>query len=133
MKKHNATRRLLALLVFAALGLCMGLPAFSQGEEDNVLNVEPYKPLSRPVAAFDHEQHQGFVEDCASCHHGKTADGKQDREDYDPNESCDSCHKPAGQDEKSTTPLMRAYHQQCISCHKQENKGPTHCAGCHQK
>ena len=136
MKKHNAIRRLLALLVFAALGFGLGLPqALSTGsasaEYDGVLNIEPYKDkLGRAVAVFDHDGHQERVEDCASCHHGKTGDGKKTTDDYDPSESCDSCHNIDGG--KGVTPLKRAYHQQCIGCHTDLNKGPTHCAGCHQ-
>lgn len=132
MKKHPAAARLLALVLFAAVGLCLGLPAYSQDSAETVLNIEPYKPLSRPVARFDHDAHQDILEDCASCHHGKNAEGKRDPDDYDPSESCDSCHKPAGKAEKGTTPLKRAYHKQCISCHVAENTGPTYCAGCHQ-
>ena len=135
MKKQNAIRRLLSLLLFAALGFGLGLPqalsALSPADYEGTLNIEPYKAqLTRPISAFDHEAHMELVSDCADCHHGKTEDGKQDKEDYDPSESCDSCHTPAGG--KGVTPLKRAYHQNCISCHKDVNKGPTHCAGCHK-
>lgn len=136
MKKHNATWRLLALLVFAALGLCVGLPsAFSQDDEDQFIKLEVLQPLSRPAALFAHDEHneKAGLDDCAACHHGKDDQGKKDPDAYDVSEPCAECHKPAGEAAKGTTPLMRAYHQQCISCHKQENKGPTHCAGCHQK
>lgn len=132
MIQHNATRRLLALLLFAALGFGLVLPqALSADDYDGALNIEPYKDrLSRPVAVFDHEGHQEIIDDCAACHHGKTADGKQDKEEYDPSESCDTCHAVDGK--SGGTPLKRAYHQQCIGCHKSLNQGPTHCAGCHQ-
>ena len=30
------------------------------------------------------------------------------------------------------TPLMRAYHKNCIECHKAQNKGPTTCGACHK-
>lgn len=131
MKKHNA---LLALLVFAALGFCLGLPqqALSQEEYDGVLKIESFKgKLSRPVAVFDHDLHMERAEDCSSCHHGKTEDGKQDFEDYEPSESCATCHSLDGKD--GSTPLKRAYHQLCIGCHTNSSPAPTTCAGCHQK
>ncbi|WP_302983570.1 cytochrome c3 family protein, partial [Bilophila wadsworthia] len=43
---------------------------------------------------------------------------------------CSECHKanmPSGR-----TPLMRAYHKNCIECHTAQNKGPTTCGACHK-
>lgn len=133
MKKHTAIRRLLALLLFAVLGLCLGglSQAVSPAEYDGILNIEPYKnKIERPIAAFSHEAHWDLADDCTACHHGKTADGKKTIEEYDPEASCDSCHSVDGG--KGVTPLKRAYHQQCIGCHTTVAKGPVHCAGCHQ-
>ncbi|MBA4358368.1 MAG: acidic cytochrome c3, partial [Desulfovibrio sp.] len=39
------------------------------------------------------------------------------------------CHKvkPAGK----ATGLQRAYHKQCIDCHRTKGKGPLACGQCH--
>lgn len=86
---------------------------------------------TRPAAVFMHDTHneKAGLDDCAECHHGKDAQGRRDREDVSAGTPCSECHAmDAGGKE---TPLRRAYHQQCIGCHKGRNAGPTHCGGCH--
>ena len=135
MKKLNSTacKVLVCAALVAAGGLCLALPpAFSSQEDMTHVRSDALGPLTRPMAVFAHDQHneKAGIDDCAACHHGKDAQGRQDKEDISAGIPCADCHAGA---EKQVTPLMRAYHQQCIGCHTQMAKGPTHCAGCHVK
>lgn len=116
----------------AALCLALGLPAAMSQEDMKEIKAEAFAPHTRDAAVFVHDAHneKAKIDDCAACHHGKTEDGKQDKEDMSAGTPCVECHAVKA---ASGTPLMRAYHQQCISCHTQQRTGPTHCAGCHQK
>jgi hypothetical protein len=117
----------LAAVLFAAL---CAPPAASPQEDMRVVAPDALLPRSRPPAAFAHDDHneKAKLEDCVVCHHGKDKLGNLDPEDMTAGTPCVECHA-AG--ETTGTPLKRAYHQQCIACHKAEDKGPTHCAGCH--
>jgi hypothetical protein len=46
--------------------------------------------------------------------------------------ACDSCHGP-GQATAFKFPSAHDAHAACQSCHEQEKRGPTECAGCHVK
>lgn len=128
---NKRVNKILALAAALALAVFIGLPhAFSQ-EDMRILAPEQLKPQSRPPAVFVHDQHneKANIDDCAVCHHGKDKNGKQDREDMSAGTPCAECHAAEA---SSGTPLKRAYHQQCINCHKAENRGPTYCGGCHK-
>ena len=119
--------RLCALLT--ALILALAYPSGVSARDGAVLAPEALKPLTRPPAAFDHDPHneQAGLEDCLICHHGGE-NGVQDPEDNTAGIPCAECH-PVKTD--SGTPLMRAYHRQCLDCHEKEKKGPLTCGGCH--
>ncbi|MDL2216462.1 cytochrome c family protein [Desulfovibrio sp. OttesenSCG-928-M14] len=121
--------RCLCLAFVLVLGA--GFAAFAQDDMTHIKSPA-FAEHTRPAAVFVHDAHneKAGIEDCAACHHGKNAEGKQDKEDMSAGTPCADCH--AVNAEKGT-PLMRAYHQQCISCHEKQAKGPTHCAGCHVK
>ena len=72
------------------------------------LKSEEFKTHRRPAVTFDHDNHneRAKIEDCIVCHHGGENGGR--------------------------TPLMRAYHKNCIECHTAQNKGPTTCGACHK-
>lgn len=130
MKRHFAPLKI--ALCLAALALCLGASLAMAQEDMTHVKAEAFAAHSRPLAVFAHDAHneKAGLEDCAACHHGKDAAGKQDKEDMSAGTPCADCHAPVA---AKDTPLMRAYHQQCISCHVEQSKGPTHCAGCHQK
>lgn len=93
------------------------------------LEPEVLRPLERPGAVFDHDQHntKAKITECARCHH----DGKNGK--IIPGQSsegipCSDCHAVEA---RKTTSLVNAYHQQCIRCHKTSGRGPTNCGGCH--
>ena len=71
---------------------------------------------------FGHKPHEDRIE-CMKCHH-EMEDPKGEAQ------SCRDCHNPQATD---TFGAKKAFHLQCLGCHKEEAKGPTKCAGCHKK
>ncbi len=135
MKKtvYILSAMLLALTLLS--GICW---AADKGPEEIVLKstVDPAKK-AKP-AFFPHALHQEKF-DCATCHHGKDADGKQVAyTEGQKIEKCDACHNTkAGMTEKLDT-FKEAAHARCKVCHKKLKKegkdaGPTKCNGCHKK
>jgi len=106
--------------------------AFSQDDMTEV-PTSPFVTLERPVVAFQHDAHneKAELEDCVVCHHGKTDDGLMDMENSSEGETCESCHPVTPTN--GETPLMRAYHRQCATCHADSLKGPVVCGECHRK
>lgn len=106
-------------------------PAMSQDDMKEIL-APAFEKHTRPAAVFVHDGHneKAKLDDCAVCHHGKDADGRLTVEETSEGEPCADCH---ALNARPGTPLMRAYHRQCIGCHQSSSGGPTHCAGCHQR
>lgn len=65
---------------------------------------------------FSHKLHTELAS-CQECHHTGLDSPK-----------CSSCHTK----EAEVNP-MKAYHKNCIDCHKEKAAGPTACADCHKK
>ncbi len=118
--------------VVAVLVLYMAPVAFSQDDMTEV-PVDAFGKLERPQVAFNHDAHneKAELEDCVVCHHSKTEDGKRDMENSSEGETCESCHAVERTD--GGTPLMRAYHRQCVTCHEDSLAGPVVCGECHKK
>lgn len=83
---------------------------------------------------FSHGKHAStLVKTCETCHHTEKGLTK----DTDKNvQKCSSCHLDA----KAGVPSMREaslqknpFHTLCISCHREQKKGPTTCTTCHVK
>lgn len=116
------------LPVFAVAGMAAVLMAV-QIPENITLDKAQAK---QPPVAFPHKIHAEKYA-CDNCHHtqkGLTAEAEKV-------ETCISCHLDP---EKAEIPSARQmsltknpFHILCISCHKQEAKGPTKCAACHKK
>ena len=130
---HKITTRILApcAAVIAVVLIFMAPTAFSQ---DDMVEVptSAFDNLERPAVKFEHDNHNELagLDDCVACHHGKTDAGLMDMENSSEGESCDSCHSV--NPENGETPLMRAYHRQCITCHTDALKGPVVCGECHR-
>lgn len=95
------------------------------------LKSDEFKTHRRPGVVFNHDAHneRAGIDDCIVCHHGGE-NGVIDPELSSEDQACSECHKdrmPKGQ-----TPLMRAFHKRCITCHRGLNKGPATCGGCHK-
>ena len=101
--------------------------------------TESYALLSSPIirktedhygpVRFMHSKHATVVKDCALCHHYRPVD-----ETASETVRCSACHQePFKKDHPERLGLKAAYHQQCMGCHKESDKGPIDCAGCHSK
>ncbi|BCS89712.1 acidic tetraheme cytochrome c3 TmcA [Pseudodesulfovibrio sediminis] len=120
------------LTIIALVVIYMAPTAFSQDDMTHV-PTDAFTKLERSKVAFAHDAHneKAEIEDCVVCHHSQNDDGTQNLEDSSEGESCASCHAVERTD--GGTPLMRAYHKQCIDCHKEKAKGPVACGECHAK
>jgi len=133
MQKKQNIQLLASLAVIAALVVVYFVPlAFAQDDMTHV-PVDAFVKLERPQVPFNHDLHneKAELEDCVVCHHSKTDDGKRDMENSSEGETCESCHAVKRTD--GGTPLMRAYHKQCVTCHETAAKGPVACGECHAK
>lgn len=119
------------LMVFALVLTVPVASAMAEGMPEGRMDVPQLAPFKYAPAVFDHDPHNekaGLDENCEACHHG-SEDGKKVLE-YDEELPCADCHTVKKQ--KGVTPLRRAFHLQCITCHEQQNKGPVQCKACHQ-
>ncbi|WP_419784966.1 acidic tetraheme cytochrome c3 TmcA [Pseudodesulfovibrio sp.] len=133
MHKNNIVKLAASMLTILAMVAFYMVPVAMSQEDMTQVPAEGFVTLQRPRVAFAHDAHneKAGIEDCVVCHHGKTDDGKQDLENSSEGDPCSSCHAVKPTD--GTTPLMRAYHRQCIGCHKAKGKGPVACGQCHAK
>jgi hypothetical protein len=145
-----------ALVLGAALALLSGAGFVfaqqqDQGPEHLVITDGTDKTMN--PAYFPHRDHQNLLKDCGICHHGKTADGKQEKYEAGKTQhlKCNTCHNKNADgislDGKVfgvsplalTSPLQRAGHGRCGGCHKnaQSTKEPAvnlmACPTCHTK
>jgi len=80
---------------------------------------------------FNHGQHAAMSGDCTVCHHQRPVDNP-DKKAHKELVRCSACHQGSFQPEfPERLGLKAAYHQSCIPCHQQKNKGPVTCRGCH--
>lgn len=119
-------------LVVAASFLAGGLLSIALAQSDMVKIENKYpKRLKNPVT-LDHKKHAVANEiACTECHH------TWKKPEMKTPQKCAECHKAEDKGEKG---LKRAYHKQCMGCHKELKKqgktafGPTtKCSGCHPR
>ncbi|MFZ5569677.1 MAG: tetrathionate reductase family octaheme c-type cytochrome [Thermodesulfobacteriota bacterium] len=78
---------------------------------------------------FMHAKHANLLKDCAVCHHYRPTDPAAAE-----TTRCSACHQESFRtDHPERIGLKAAYHIQCIQCHRQMNRGPSDCSGCHPK
>ena len=126
-----------AFLFGASVAVCVS--ADNKGPAEITLGASGTKP-----AQFPHKAHQDKLK-CAECHHGKTADGKQ--EPYKEGQEikkCDTCHNAtvlAGKTKGALKldEMKGAGHGNCLECHKETAKNDASkaalakCETCHPK
>ena len=119
----------LALLVLIA-AVFLAVPAQSQ-QDMTTVPTEGFKQTTRLPAVFAHDAHneKAALADCSACHHGEK-DGKRDNSADTSGIPCSDCH--SAQAKPGKTPLMRAFHRQCLGCHMDKQKGPVTCGDCHE-
>lgn len=131
-QRFAITAGLAVFFAAAAFGLVVGAHvALSQEDMKEIRAAAFCKGHTRPPAAFEHDRHneKAGIEECETCHHGKDDKGRRDPADMSAGTPCADCHAV---ESNSGTPLMRAYHRQCIFCHTERKAGPTYCGGCHK-
>ncbi len=72
------------------------------------------------AVTFNHQQHQGAIADCSTCHHNGVDAG-----------GCRSCH-----DGVKASDSKKAFHALCKDCHQKSESGKVagkKCSECHVK
>ncbi len=126
-----------ASLVTIAAILILISPSLLCAQPDKVVLGSSDVPggKTRPAVTFPHNRHVENGLSCKDCHHlykdGKNVLDEGTLEEGRENIRCSACHSP-----KSRLSLERAFHNQCIGCHrtywKEEKKtGPRFCGECH--
>lgn len=133
-RNHPTTRTAAGLAVTIALIVLACTAVAVMGQEKAGPPVDPPESVTiRPIGphfgpvTFAHKTHNDYVDNgCASCHH-------KGLENFD--FSCSGCHRPDEIVTEAGKPaaLKRAYHIQCVGCHKSLQVGPVACTGCHAK
>jgi hypothetical protein len=136
MKGGGKMKKLIiSLLVVAFLAATM-LSTVIAGEQKDSFSID-YLGDSKPDVVLDHKKHiEEFKIKCKDCHHTLKTDEETPK-------ACKECHKPtedtdvdgkkavaAKYNEKGTKNI---FHDRCKACHKEKEKGPTKCKGCHPK
>ncbi len=111
----------------ATTGLCF---AKNTGPANMILKTA----RAKKPAHFSHKKHQDMFK-CATCHHTKGPDGKQQAYTEGMKiQKCETCHDSMKGKLKG---LKGAAHTRCKGCHKKMKKegknAPTKCSGCHIK
>jgi len=108
-------------------------PVYPQPDEVFIDNNAGAGKGSRPGVFFPHALHMDALE-CLECHHdyrdGRNVLDEEDLEE-DGTAVCAACHT-----DESPTGLEKAYHRQCIGCHRRLNRQedtalPVLCRDCH--
>jgi c(7)-type cytochrome triheme protein len=124
-----------SVLLFVLLIVAVAL-LFAQSENILLSHISVFKKKQRPPVMFPHAQHMEESE-CLDCHHmykdGKNVLDEGTLEEGNPGVLCSACHQ-----HKAKADLQKAFHRQCIGCHKKYHKegkktGPRLCAQCHPK
>ncbi len=141
--KPKTLTTVLALVAVLAL---WAVAAQAQPDEILIDNTKALGALKRPAVPFPHGTHMGAI-DCLACHHriqkGKNTLDAGMLEENAKGVRCQDCHAVKGTRiapdlDPANTPLMQAYHKQCMTCHQKtaaegKKTGPRTCAGCHPK
>ena len=92
--------------IFSAMLIAPGVMA----QEDGIVLESNFGEV-----AFDHSAHGDFS--CEECHHVGETD-----------QSFTDCHN-----EDADIDAKQAFHENCITCHQDQEAGPTGCSECHEK
>ena len=118
-------------VILAVLTSILSILAAAHSQEDMV-NIENdvFENPKRPPAIFKHDEHNELarIEECNECHH-VYEDGQRLEDESSEDQRCADCHDL--EDNGDIPGLMKAFHINCKSCHRQQKKGPLMCGQCH--
>jgi len=129
MKRYRWILFIAFLLLPGANGL------LAQPDNLSLNHTEIFKKRARPPVAFPHLRHMEAEISCKDCHHqyenGKNVLDESTLQEGNPEIKCSTCHGA-----RSRIHLQRAFHYQCLSCHKKNERerkktGPRFCGECH--
>jgi len=124
-------RKWFSLVLVAQLAALGVVTAASSQEDMKDIKDPAFVVHRRAPAVFAHDAHneKAAITDCVVCHHsGKN--GVQDKTTSSEGTPCSECHSVVGG--QNVTPLARAWHRQCMDCHRKVGKGPLACGDCHK-
>ena len=135
MIKRMIRRALPPLILVVLIGVWPLPIILSQSDEIIIDNISEERKKSRNEVHFPHAVHMDAYE-CLDCHHDyQNGENVLDEDDLDEEgaAACSSCHTPS-----ATIDLKRAYHRQCMNCHRDINRQPDYdlpitCKDCHPK
>ena len=123
--------------VFLGLVLVSLVATYALAHYPGVVKIDQ-AAKKQPAVTFNHAKHgETYAKSCDTCHHNNKG-LKREQADSVNVKKCAECHlDPAA---GSKAPSMREMgltknpmHIRCISCHKEQKKGPTACNQCHKK
>ncbi len=126
-------KRMVTLYIGMAVLVSMFCFVPAYGQEDIVsLEDSAFTDRQRPAAVFRHDEHneKAEIEECNVCHH-VYQEGNKVEDDSSEGQGCSDCHHV--EEDHPTRPLMKAYHDLCKECHRENDKGPVTCGECHPK
>lgn len=104
-------RKAILGLFVLVLGLCVGWHGKKLFAQENPLALEN----SFETVKFYHNKHSDIS--CKECHHMG-----------DIGQKCTSCHT-----KDAEIDTQKAFHDNCIICHRDKQKGPVACMDCHKR
>lgn len=122
------------LCIASLFAACLVFLVSAHGQEDmQFVGTDAFVKPRRPPAVFRHEAHNAAagIEACYVCHHLYDETGNLIEDESSEDQSCSDCHELTRSGNKPA--LMKAFHINCKSCHKEKNKGPLMCGQCHVK
>ena len=123
------------ILLIAVICFLAATDLMAQQDNMELNHPEVFMKRERPPVSFPHNRHVEGGLSCKDCHHryenGKNVLDESTLQEGNQEIKCSACHSP-----QSRTDLQRAFHHQCLSCHKKNEKerkktGPRFCGECH--
>lgn len=123
------------ILLIAVLLSLAATDLMAQQDHLKLNHQEVFVKRERPPVNFPHNRHAEAGLSCKDCHHqyknGENVLDESTLQEGNQEIKCSACHTP-----QSRIDLQRAFHYQCLSCHKKNERerkktGPRFCGECH--
>ena len=106
----------------------------SADSQEDMVNVDSsaFENPQRELSIFRHDEHNetAEIEECNECHH-IYEDGKKVEDESSEDQMCSDCHELKSSNGRPS--LRKAFHGNCMGCHRKGVKGPVMCGECHVK